>query len=380
MAGSQTKLIHCDDETSRVPDVAPPINVAATFKYPEDPAKLVTAEEVESEEGWVANGSPIYSRISHPNSESAEALMTGFLGRPTVLYNTGLASFNALLFHYHPKRIFFDRCYHGCHGMANLMTRWGALEQHTLSDEDLDKYLQAGDLLHLETPVNPDGTSFDISYYAQKAHEKGAFLSVDSTFAPYPLQDPFAFGADVVMHSGTKYFGGHSDLLAGVLVVKDSKTRHQLLEDRIYLASNISNLDAFLLLRSLRTYELRIRQQSSNAEKLVKYLADKKGEYKVLDKISHSSLQTEAFVKKQLPNGFGPVFTIEVTDAEIARVFPSKLKYFHHATSLGGVESLIEWRALSNADAAKTILRISVGIENVEDLIEDFDQALRSFN
>lgn len=379
MTGLQTTLIHGDDKTTRVPDVAPPINVATTYRYTNDPAKLVTAEELGEQEGWVACGNPIYSRESHPNSESAESILSELFGKPAVVYNSGLGAFNALLFHYTPKRLFFDKCYHGCHGIADLFTRYHALEQHGLTEEDL-KSLQAGDLIHLETPVNPDGTSFDIEHYAEIAHAKGAFLSVDSTFAPFPLQDPFKFGADIVMHSGTKYFGGHSDLLAGVLVVKDSASRHKLLEDRIYLATNIANLDAYLLIRSLRTYELRIKQQSSNAEQLVKYLSDNQKKYKALTSISHSSLQTDEFVKKQLPNGYGPVFSIHVTDAEIAKTLPSRLKYFHHATSLGGVESLIEWRALSSTSTPKTLLRVSVGIENVEDLIKDFDQGLSSFN
>lgn len=378
MPGITTDLIHLSDALSRVPDVVPPINVTTTFKHPDDPADLVAAVDKDPQE-WF-NGKPIYSRLSHPNSEATEVIFSKLFGHPSVVYNSGLGAFGALLTHYHPKRLFFDKCYHGCHGIADLASRWGALEQHGLSAEELEQYLQEGDLVHLETPVNPDGTSYDISYYAQIAHEKKAILSVDSTFAPYPLQDPFLFGADVVMHSATKYFGGHSDLLAGVLVVKDEETRAALLEDRVYLATNISNLDAYLLIRSLRTYELRIKQQSENAEKLVKYLYENKAKYPVLKEINHSSLQTEEFVKKQLPNGFGPVFSILLDSPDTAKVLPSKLKFFHHATSLGGVESLIEWRALSSSGTDKTLLRISVGIENIEDLIEDFSQALASYN
>lgn len=374
MPGLQTKLVHGDDSVSRVSDVVAPINVTTTFKYSDDPSKYITADEITAEQAFLPDYY-VYSRVSHPNSIRIEELFESILGRPAVVYNGGVPAFNALLYHIHPKRIFFDQCYHGCRGAADLLTRFGALEQHGISEEDLEN-LQAGDLIHIESPVNPEGTSFDLAYYAKRAHDKGAFLSVDSTFAPFPLQDPFEFGADIVMHSATKYFAGHSDLLAGILVVKDQKQKLQLLTDRIYLGTNIGNLEAYLLIRSLRTYELRIRQQSANAEKLVKFLSDNLSRFDTLESVSHSSLQTEPFVKRQLPNGYNPTFSIKLTSADAAKALPSKLKYFHHATSLGGVESLIEWRALSDSKAPKNLLRISTGVETVEDLIADFEQAL----
>lgn len=380
MTKFQTKLIHADEKTRRVSDVVQPINVSTTFSYDKNPDKLIPADQSGDVEGWVASGNPIYSRLSHPNSEAVEAIFDSIFDHPTVVYNSGLAAFNALLTHVNPKRLFFDKCYHGCHGVADIFTRTGGLKQHGLTEKDLKAHLQKGDLIHIETPVNPEGTSYDIEYFATIAHEKGAILSVDSTFAPFPLQDPFKFGADIVMHSATKFYGGHSDLLAGLLIVKDSNTRHQLLEDRIYLATNISNFDSFLLNRSLRTYDLRIRKQSENCEKLVKFLSDNVDQYNgILTKVHHSSLQSEPFIKKQLPNGYGPVFSIIVKDVNVAKTLPSKLHYFYHATSLGGVESLIEWRALSSASTEKTLLRVSVGIENIDDLIADFDQALKSF-
>lgn len=228
--------------------------------------------------------------------------------------------------------------------------------------------------------MNPYGTSKDINYFAEKAHAKGAILSVDSTFAPVPLQDPFKFGADVVMHSATKYFGGHSDLLAGVLAVKDAKTKSALYEDRIYLGTNIGNLEAYLLLRSLRSYELRIKKQSENVLEVVTYLNANKDKYKVLSKIFHSSLQDEPFVKEQLPNGYNPVFSITLDTKEHAKHLPSRLKYFHHATSLGGLESLIEWRAMTDEHVDQALLRVSIGGEDSADLIADLEQALLSFN
>lgn len=370
MTGISTNLIHSADELSRVSDVIPPINVTTTFKYNEDYDKLVTAKD-SPKDGIIGNH--IYSRLSHPNSETVEKLLESILDGNVVVYNSGLAAFFAALTYFNPKTIAIGRGYHGCHGIADLFTRIKGLKQIALEDDF--SVLEKGDLVCLETPVNPDGKIFDIQHYAAKAHEKGAFLLVDSTFAPPPLQHAFEWGADIIMHSATKYLGGHSDLLAGCLVTKDINVKNQLVEDRIYLGTNIGNLESYLLIRSLRTYELRILQQSKNADEIVKFMVSNKHKYPHLSKVYHGSLQSEDYVKRQLPNGGSPVLSIDVDSEEYAKRLPSKLKYFHHATSLGGVESLIEWRALSDPTVHPTLLRISVGIENIEDLKSDLDQA-----
>ena len=200
-------------------------------------------------------------------------------------------------------------------------------------------------------------------------------MVVDATFAPPPLQDPFDFGADLVMHSATKFFGGHSDLLAGFLITKSKEVRDKLVYDRLLLGTNIANLESWMLLRSIRTLELRVLKQSENATKLVKFLVDNQDKFPDLVKVYHGSLQKDDYIKKQMPRGHSPVFSIEVSSEQFAKSLPSKLKYFHHATSLGGVESLIEWRAMSDDKVSVTLLRVSIGIENVEDLMEDFAAA-----
>lgn len=249
--------------------------------------------------------------------------------------------------------------------------------------------LQAGDVIFLETPLNPHGTAFDIDHYAKKAHSRGAFLIVDSTFGPPGIQDPFEWGADLVMHSGSKYFGGHSDLLCGVLVTKRLDWYTQLFGERLYLGNNMGNLEGWLGVRSLRTLELRVQRASQNTTNLVSFLhsaltesspaagSDAAAIQAVLSEIHHASLQQEAFVKKQMPHGYGPVFSISLKTAEYAKQFPSKLQFFHHATSLGGVESLIEWRAMSDSRVDQRLLRVSIGVENWEDLRDDFVAAFR---
>jgi cystathionine beta-lyase/cystathionine gamma-synthase len=120
-----------------------------------------------------------------------------------VAYSSGLAAFHALLTFLNPKKVSIGDGYHGCHGTLSLHER--ATGCKVLPLDCAIEELGEGDLIHLETPVNPTGRAFDIQYYADKAHARGAYLSVDSTFGPPPLQDPFLHGADVVMHSGTKY-------------------------------------------------------------------------------------------------------------------------------------------------------------------------------
>lgn len=132
-------------------------------------------------------------------------------------------------------------------------------------------------------------------------------------------------------------------------------------------------MESWLLLRSLRTLHLRIPQQSSNATKLVAHLASG---HSVIRKVVHASLQKEEFVKQQLSGGYPPCFAVYFKTEQQARVFCAKTKIFRHATSLGGAESLCEWRAMSDATVDRTLVRISVGIEGIDDLICDVDQAL----
>ncbi|ODV82262.1 cystathionine gamma-synthase [Suhomyces tanzawaensis NRRL Y-17324] len=374
MTGLSTRAIHGGDDTSRVPDVIPPINIATTYKYESDPENLIKYADIE-QNGEVNGGGFYYSRFSHPNSELVEHSVKAITNAHVVAYSSGLSAFHAALTHYNPKVLAFGDVYHGNIGVANIFTRNQGLKQVGVDNFD---QLGKGDLVLLETPVNPDGTVKDISYYAENAHKRGAYLIVDSTFAPPPLQDPFEFGADMVLHSATKFFGGHSDLLAGFLLTKSEEVRKQLFEDRKMLGTIIPNLESSMLLRSLKTLELRVLKQSQNATQIVRYFSENKDKFPALAKIDHGSLQSESFVKQQMPNGDSPVFTISLVDEKTAKYFPSKLKYFHHATSLGGVESLIEWRALSDPRVSPTLLRVSIGIENVEDLIEDLSQALRA--
>ena len=411
-----TISVHADDVlNTRLTDVAPPIHVSTTFRYPSDPTQLRPFRaESRSETPYFPFQSPdehCYSRLTTHNTSRLEAILSQLLKAPCITYSSGLSSLHALLVHLVPKNVAIGDGYHGCHGVLDLHTRMTGLKQLDLDCEASE--LHPGDLICVETPLNPTGLATDIQYYADKAHSRGAFLLVDATFAPPPLQDPFAQGADVVMHSGTKYIGGHSDMLCGVLAVRSGlaasvpegqalpegqKYREgwiaRLLEDRVFIGAVMGGLEGWLGVRSVRTLELRVVRQSENATWLVQQLngalcgqsdvdeVDVQVIKKVLKAVQHASLQTDAlkqgWLKKQMTGGFGPVFAIVLQSGKMAQYLPSKLHLFHHATSLGGVESLIEWRTMSDSTVSTDLLRVSIGVEAKEDLLADFVQGFRA--
>ncbi|KAJ5551669.1 Pyridoxal phosphate-dependent transferase major region subdomain 2 [Penicillium sp. DV-2018c] len=378
-----TKALHADDALNLVTDVAPPMHLSTTFRYPDDPVQLVPSEDPVDE----FNGKNyVYSREFAPNATRFEAILSSLLGGNAISYSSGLAALHAALTLLNPRRVSVGDGYHGCHEVIAVISRLSGLQKLPLDCPA--ETLGTGDVILLETPINPHGTALNIEEYARKAHSRGAFLIVDSTFAPPGLQDPFLWGADIVMHSGSKYFGGHSDLLCGVLATKRADWTKQLFEDRIALGSVVGGMESWLGVRSLRTLEVRVQRASTSATKLVAWLhgamhssaqdVEARLVQSAVEKIYHASLQDEPWLQKQMPSGFGPVFSIVLSSESFARAFPSKLRLFQHATSLGGVESLIEWRALSDSKVDRKLLRLSVGLEHWEDLRDDLIQAIKA--
>ncbi|KAI1096072.1 PLP-dependent transferase [Rostrohypoxylon terebratum] len=378
------QTIHADDFLNSHQSVAPPMHVSTTFRYSRNPDEL---------QRWVNTNpanqydSHMYSRDSAPNSTRFEAVLTSILEGPSLSYSSGLSAFHALLVHLNPKRVAIGDGYHGCHGVIALLSKLTGLTTVPLT-ADFETELQPGDVVHVETPLNPTGEARDLASFAERARKVGAWLSVDATFAPPPLMRPFEFGADIVMHSGTKYFGGHSDMLAGVLAVhpKHADWIGGLRAERLVLGSVMGSFEGWLGVRSLRTLEVRVRKQSRDAEELVRWLAAEAAEgggvSDLVLKVMHASLQKEdweqGWLKKQMPNGFGPVFAVYMKDEDDARRLPSKLELFHHATSLGGVESLVEWRAMTDATVDRRLLRFSIGLEGFEDLRDDLVKGFKA--
>ncbi|PGH14539.1 hypothetical protein AJ80_05859 [Polytolypa hystricis UAMH7299] len=387
-AAPATLALHADDPLNTVTDVAPPLHVSSTYRYSDNPEELVPWADTEEH-----NLDPkvhIYSRHTAPNFTRFETILSALLDGYALSYNSGLSALHAALVFLNPRRISIGDGYHGSHGVITLIQRLSGMQKLDLSCPA--EKLEAGDVILLETPINPHGTSFSIEAYAQKAHSRGAYLIVDSTFGPPGLQDPFLWGADIVLHSGSKYLGGHSDLLCGVLVTRRKEWREKLHADRLLLGNTMGSMEAWLGVRSLRTLEVRVQRLSLNAGHLVSWLAsalnasspapgsDEATVQAVVESISHSSLQRDDmdWLAKQMPAGFGPVFSVVFKEERFARYLPSKLKFFHHATSLGGVESLIEWRALTDPTVDRRLVRVSIGLENWEDLKDDFLEGFRA--
>ena len=381
--------LHVDDGLNVVGDVAPPIHVSTTFRYPKDPELLKPLHENHDE----PLRQHVYSRDTTHSTTRLEAILSSLLHGPCLTYSSGLAAIHAMLTFLNPRVIANGAGYHGTNGVLDLHKRLTGCKILPLDCKPED--LGEGDLVHLETPINPTGKALSIQHYAALAHRRGAYLSVDSTFAPPPLQDPFKWGADVVMHSGTKYIGGHSDMLCGVLSVKRKEWIPQMREDRLHLGSVMGGLEGWLGVRSVRTLELRVRKQSDSATQIVEALdgalngytvgtglsqGDVEAVQEVLARVQHASLQAEdgSWLRKQMPNGYGPVFAIDLKTPDLAKRLPGKLQLFHHATSLGGVESLIEWRTMTDETVEKTLLRISIGVEDARDLLDDLLQGFRA--
>jgi len=257
-----------------------------------------------------------------------------------------------------------------CDEVDESLPGTGLLDQ---KDSEFWDSISEGDLIYLETPMNPLNIMQNIQLISQMAKSRKAIVSVDSTFATPILQKPLQLGADFVIHSCTKYLGGHSDLLGGVVVARSSLDWYKLNNIRTTIGSVPGNLESFLLVRSLRTLNLRVQKQSSNALELAKFLEKQDQVLKVWNAglESHSGHE---LAKRQLAAPHSPpCFAFQLKEASHMDTFSKNLKLFVDCTSLGGVESTIECR--DNPLSGKC-LRISTGIENVDDLIDDLKHAL----
>jgi len=291
------------------------------------------------------------------------------------------AAYSALVY-VKPTRIAISGGYHGVHASIEVYCK-----SNSVSIIDLDDEYRTGDVCWVETPLNPTGEARNIQHYADKIHAVGGRLLVDATFAPPPLQDPFKWGADIVMHSGTKYLGGHSDLLCGVLAVKSDEEWVALWNDRTYLGNTLGSLESYLLLRSLRTLHLRVPRQSETGTALAAWLKrvsqipigetwdGVKGG--LIKQVWHAYFQQETWVKEQLEGGGPACFGFLMNEVDHARMLPHSMKFFTPATSLGGVESLLEYRFTSDPGADRRLIRCSVGVEDLEDLKADFRQGFK---
>lgn len=240
-------------------------------------------------------------------------------------------------------------------------------------------------VVRIETPTNPMMTIVDIEGVSKIAHKHGALVLVDNTFATPALQRPFELGADVVLHSTTKYLGGHSDVVGGAIVLKDAGLADKVAQIQNWLGAISSPFDAYLTLRGIKTLGVRMERHSSNALAL----AERFENHKAVERILYPGLTSHPGhdVAKRQMSLFGGMMSIQLAGGEKAATTLTTLtRLFTLAPSLGGVESLIEHPGLMThhsvegtvLEVPSNLVRISVGIEDIDDLIEDLAQALDS--
>ncbi|MBX3425196.1 MAG: PLP-dependent transferase [Pirellulales bacterium] len=374
----RTRAIHVGNERCpRTGAVVAPLHLASTFVQP----------------GAGEWGEFDYSRSGNPTRKALETTLADLEGGCGALaFASGMAATHCVIASLKTGDhvVAGSDIYGGTYRLLHKVTNRAGIDVTLADSTDLAKLeaaiTPATKLVWIESPGNPRMTITDVAACAELAHRRGALLGVDSTFATPVLTRPLELGADVVMHSATKYIGGHSDLLGGALVVRDPKLR-----DELYFVQNATGgvmgpLEAFLASRGLKTLELRVREQCRTAQRLAVWLAAHPGVEQVLypglpDHPGH------AIAARQMDGGFGAMMTFVVRgDLSRAKKFVESTKLFQLAVSLGAVESLIEQPASMShasydaADRAKHgivdgMVRISVGLEAFEDLRDDLQAA-----
>ena len=328
-----------------------------------------------------------YSRTSNPNRGSLERAIAALEGGvDAIAFASGSAATFAAFSLAAPggRIVCASDCYHGtAKQLREVLPHWGIIAEFvdTTDTAAVARALEPRTaMLWVETPSNPLLRVSDIAALAALAHERGALMACDNTFASPILQRPFELGADLVMHSTTKYLGGHSDVLGGALVVRVAGPVRDRLRDFQGMAGGVpSPFDCWLVLRSLATLPLRVRAQAASAAEVARFLdADRR-----VERVHYPGLVSHpghALAARQMRDGFGAVVSFQVPgSAPEALRLAARTRIFTRATSLGGVESLIEHRASMEGPHSRTpqnLLRMSIGLEAPSDLIADLDEAL----
>lgn len=351
--------------------IAPPIHLSTTFEHGPGGEDL---------HGFT------YIRESNPTQERLqEALANVEGGQSSLVFASGLAAASAFL-QAMPQggHVVVQRdLYHGVKEIVHrFLPRWGMTytEVDPRSLGEVESAMEPSTcLVWIETPSNPLLQIVDLAAVAQIAHRHGAELMVDGTFASPALQRPLEHGADVVMHSTTKYLGGHSDVQGGALILADDSRHGDDLRDiRKILGGVSSPFNDWLVLRGLRTLGCRMERHGANAMALARWLA----EHPKVERVYYPGLPDHPGhdVARRQMSAFGGMVSFTVVGGRQGAVtMASHLRLFSNATSLGGVESLLEHRASSEGPETTTpqnLLRASIGLEDPADLIADLEQAL----
>ena len=368
----ETRAVHAGAEPdSETGALSPPLHLATTYAHAPD---------------GLRDDGLLYQRRDNPTQRRLETALAALDGAARALFFASGVSAGAAALHGLPpgsRVIVQNDLYSGLRiQMQHYAQRWQlALEVCDLTDLDAARTALStpAALIWAESPSNPLMRVVDIEALAGLAHGVGAQLLVDSTFAPPVVQQPLALGADIVLHSATKYMGGHSDVMGGVLCfARDDEHAESAFTAREFIGLNASPFAAWLVLRGLRSMPARMAWQCASAARIAAFLKA----HPAVAAVHYPGLNSHpghALATRQMA-AFGGMLSFQVAGGrEAALAVASRLQLFINATSLGGSESLVEHRVSVEGPHSKTppdLLRLSVGLEHADDLIDDLAQAL----
>ncbi|MBE8714078.1 trans-sulfuration enzyme family protein [Sphingobacterium hungaricum] len=392
MAKVETNLIHQGKEFNETKSVVTPIFQTATYFASDDLDEYIkAATETKFPEFYHRHGNPTNSQVASvvadlEKTEDALVLATGMAAISAAILSVVKAGDHIVAqhAHYSGAKLFFNEF------LINYGITISFVDQ--VDNESFEKAIQKNTkLIYIETPSNPNLELTDLEFIGKLGKEKAIITMVDNTFASPINQNPADFGIDVIVHSATKYLGGHSDLTAGI-VCGTKDFIHKVWRKSLVLGASLSPFDSWLLLRGLRTLSLRVRQINENALQFATWL-EQQAFVKSVIYVGLPSHPQHSLAQKQM-KGFTGMICIELAGSENegfekAQSILKNLKIFANAASLGGVESLIVhpasmWGSHHSAQQkqisgiTKGMLRISIGIEHIDDLIGDFEQAVSS--
>jgi len=353
--------------------VVPPLYLASTYARDENYGKRLPDD---------------YQRGGNPTLYQAEALLAALEeGAGCLLYPSGVAAIFALVdtVPMGGHVVAPINMYYGVRAWLKTLSEQGRISLSLIDMTDLAALRAAvhpgkTDLVWIETPSNPMWDVIDIAETAKIAHEAGAILGVDATATAAVTTRPLTLGADIVFHSVTKYLNGHSDVLAGCLVARETNERWTLLQTlRTKTGAPLAPFECWLLMRGVRTLFVRYREASATAKAIARHFSS----HPKVERVLYPGLATHPgydIARRQMTDGFGGMLSLVLkSDFDGAKRFCTLLKVITPATSLGGPESLAEHRKLiegPDSPVPDSLVRLSIGLENVNDLIADIGQAL----
>lgn len=332
-----------------------------------------------------------YSRVQNPTRQQLERVVASLeKGIDAIAFSSGMAAITALMEIFKPgDHIITDIDLYGgsIRLFDNINKKNGLLFSHiNCSEDDVSKYINENTkAIFIETPTNPMMNVVDIRKMASIAKEHELLLIVDNTFLSPYFQNPLELGANIVIHSGTKFLGGHNDTLAGFVVTNDESISERVRYVLKTVGSGLAPMDSWLILRGIKTLAIRMERAQENAKAIVEYLLNEPKVKKVYYPGIEGSKVYE--ICKSQARGFGSMITFELESPELAKHILKETKIIPYAESLGGVETLLTYPfTQTHADVPEeiriangitaSVLRMSVGIEDVEDLINDLKGAI----